>query len=404
MANPKSKVLPQIFNVYLFVLVAHCIDVFALKLKGDSTILGTNLYGHVIGIICIFVACLIKKKDVRAYGVDLRPKRIFKGLYRGAIFSLVPLAIVAGIFELIYMSLGFEWAKVQFIPPNLNYSNGAGILKATLIYAITIAVSVFMKELFFRGYALRSARPVYQFFDANLIQAILYIPLPLVNHARNVLFNTYGNAFDRLPFMIAIAVFYVVHEFMTGIKWGLLARVSGDIWLVFFDHYIYNFLAFSLLFSKSKITSWDTIVKLMLVQIISFIMVWIYYKKKMAEREKHKLQKELAEIEYRQKRERGVEAIDGMKEQNDINAKSNEKLLDDFSKGSVQQKIDEFSHTNLHMHHGSSSFSDDAQDDNLVDLKDININDFYREYAKEVEKRTQSSKESVSQILDDSEN
>ncbi len=404
MANPKSKVLPQIFNVYLFVLVAHCIDVFALKLKGDSTIFGTNLYGHVIAIICIFVACLIKKKDIRAYGVDLRPKRIFKGLYRGAIFSLVPIAIVAGLFELIYMALGFEWAKVQFIPPNFNYSNGAGIVKATLIYAVTIAVSVFMKELFFRGYALRSARPVYQFFDANLIQAILYIPLPLVNHARNVIFNTYGDAFDRLPFMIAVAVFYVVHEFMTGIKWGLLARVSGDIWLVFFDHYIYNFLAFSLLFSQSKISNWETMIKLMLVQIISFAMVWFYYKKKMAEREKHKLQKELAEIEYRQKRERGVESIDGMKEQNAINAKSNEKLLDDFSQGSVQQKINEFSHANLHMHHGSSSFSDDTQDDNLVDLKDININDFYREYAKEVEKRTQSSKESVSQILDDTEN
>ncbi|MCQ2471339.1 MAG: hypothetical protein MJ147_04805 [Clostridia bacterium] len=403
MANPKSKVLPQIFNVYLFVLVAHCIDVFALKLRGDSTIFGTNLYGHVIGIICIFVACLIKKKDVRAYGVDLRPKRIFKGLYRGAIFSLVPIAIVAGLFALIYAALGFEWAKVQFIPPNLNYSNGASIPKATFIYAVTIAVSVFMKELFFRGYALRSARPVYQFFDANLIQAILYIPLPLVNHARNVVFNTYGYAFERITFMIAIAAFYVIHEFMTGIKWGLLARVSGDIWLVFFDHYIYNFLAFSLFFSQSKITNWQTMIKLMLVQIISFVMVWIYYKKKMAEREKYKLQKELAEIEYRQKRERGVEAIDGMKEQNDINAKSNEKLLDDFSKGSVQQKIDEFSHTNLHMHHGSSSFSDDAKDDNLVDLKDININDFYREYAKEVEKRTQSSKESVSQILDDSE-
>ncbi|MCQ2479495.1 MAG: CPBP family intramembrane metalloprotease [Clostridia bacterium] len=402
MANPKSKVLPQIFNVYLFVIVAHTIDVFTLKLKGDSTIFGTNLYGHVVAIMCVFVACLIKKKDIRAYGVNLRPKRIFKGLYRGAIFSLVPIAIVAGFFELIYVALGFDWAKVQFIPPNLNYSNGASVLKATAIYAVTIAISVFMKELFFRGYALRSARPVYQFFDANLIQAVLYIPIPIINHARNVLFNTYGDAFERLPFMIAVAVFYIVHEFMTGIKWGLLARVSGDIWLVFFDHYIYNFLAFSLLFSQSKISNWETMVKLMLVQIISFAMVWIYYKKKMAEREKLKLQKELAEIEYRQKHERGEEAIEGMNEQNALNAKSNEKLLDNFTKDSVQQKINEFSHANLHMHHGATSFSDDEKDDNLMDLKDININDFYREYAKEVERRTQNNKESVSQILESS--
>lgn len=401
MANPKSKVLPQIFNVYLFVLVAHCIDVFVVKLKGDSTILGTNLYGHAVAIICVFVACIIKRKDVKPYGVVMNPKRIFKGFYRGAIFSLVPIAIVAALFSLIYAAFGPEWAKVSFVPPNLNYSNGAGIPKATLVYAFTIAVSVFMKEFFFRGYALRSARPTYPFFDANIVQAVLCIPLPLVNHFRNVFLNTYGDAFERLPFMIVVALFYVVSEFMMGIKWGLLARVSKDIWLVFFDHYIYNFLAFSLFFSQSKITNWQTMVKLLLVQSISFVMVWFYYKKKRTEKEKHRLERELTEIEGRQKRERGEEDSAEAAEKNERNAKSNSRILEDFSQGQARERTDAFSNAGLLRHRAVSSVPDDYKDEELVDLRDIDVNDFYREYAREMERRTKNSRDSVAKKLED---
>lgn len=404
MANPKSRVLPQIFNVYLFVLVAHVVDVIAIQLRGDMTVFGTNLYGHVIAIICVFVACVINKKDIRAYGIDLNPKRIFRGFYRGAVFSLVPIAAVAILFSLIYAISGAEWAKVSFIPPNLNYSHGAGIPKATLIYALAIAVSVFMKEFFFRGYALRSARPTYQFFDANIIQAVLCIPIPLVNHFRNVFLNTYGYAFERFPFMIAIAVFYVIHEFLTAIKWGLLARVSKDLWLVFFDHYIYNFLAFSLFFSQSKITNWETMVKLMLVQLISFAMVWFYYKKKRAETEKKRLKRELENIETRQNRERGAESFSGADAINEQNAKSNERILESYSHGDVQKKIDDFSNANLLKHRSISSKPKDYKDEELMDLREVDVSNFYREYVKEVERRTQSSRDDVAQKLVDSEN
>ena len=81
MANPKSRVLPQIFNVFLFVMVAHCADAFLLVTPGDMSILGTNLYGHFAGILCVFVACLIKRKDVRMFGLRIKPKKIFKRIF-----------------------------------------------------------------------------------------------------------------------------------------------------------------------------------------------------------------------------------------------------------------------------------------------------------------------------------
>ena len=50
MANPKSKVLPEIINVYLFIMLAHCADVFVVNLMGDSKAFGTNFYGHAVGL------------------------------------------------------------------------------------------------------------------------------------------------------------------------------------------------------------------------------------------------------------------------------------------------------------------------------------------------------------------
>ncbi len=406
MANPKSKILPQIFTVYLFVLVAHCADVLLInELGGDSKIFGTNLYGHVVGIIIIFVACMVSKRDIRSYGLVLKPKRIAKGFVKGAIFSVIPIVIVALLFELIYLALDFEWAKISFIPPNINYSGGIGIPKATAAYAFSIAISVFMKELVFRGYMLKYARPTYPFFDANIIQAFLCIPLPLVNHLKNFVFNTYGDARERMPLMVAIAVFYIVTEFMMGIKWGLLARVSRDIWPMFFGHYIYNFFGYCLFFQTSKISNWETMVKLFMVEVISFIMVWFYYKKKRDEKAKKMLEKKLASIERHERHEKGDDNYGKIKDRNEKHAEHNDKMLESFSHDDYKKKVDDFSDANLHRshHHHHSHHNPQGKDENLMDLNEVDISNFYKEYAKEMERKLQKDKESVKNQINDSE-
>ena len=427
MANPKSKVLPEIINLYLFVFLAHCADVFIVTLMGDSKAFGTNFYGHAVGLLCIFVACMIKNINAKSLGIDLRPKRILKGLYKGAIFSLVPIAIVAVICALIYLVTGLPRMKLQFIPPNINYSP-YGVLGSTIVYGVSLIVSVFMKELFFRSYVIKQARRAYSFFDANLIQTILYIPLPLVNHFKNIAYGLYPALPHYWLLMGSIAVFYIVHEALTAIKWGLLSRVSKDIWLVFFDHYIYNFIGFSLFLSQSKISNFDILFKLMAVQIISFIMTLIYYKKKRAEKEQHKLERRLLELQEGNLAER-EEA-----QRNSEHAKSNEGMLESFDPDTINQKVEDYSLPSHHRHHhhivpqsresdiekhnsdiiesvnegdvdryvsgykkefmhsmGTHDHSRQDQqaekDDMLMDLSDIEIDEFYKEYAKELERK-----------------
>ena len=205
MANPKSKVLPEIINVYLFIMLAHCADVFVVNLMGDSKAFGTNIYGHAVGLLVIFIACMIKKIPAPDIGIILKPKRIFKGLYRGAIFSLIPIAIVAVICALIYLVTGWERMKLQFLPPNINYSP-YGVLGSSITYGFSIIVSVMLKELFFRGYVIKQARRVYSFTDTMIIQTVLYIPIPLINHFKNIAYGLYPALLD--PYGLDSRVLY----------------------------------------------------------------------------------------------------------------------------------------------------------------------------------------------------
>ena len=419
-------------------MFAHCADLFVQKLSGDLSVLVTNLYGHVVGILCVFVACLIKRKDVRIFGLDFRYKKIFKGVYLGAFFSLVPILIVF-VFQLgLYAVTQSESLKPNFMPPNITitpYSVG----KSFLIFGLALIVSTFLKEYFFRGYLLKSARPTYSFADANIIQSVLYMTLSVATVFRNIFYGKYGPLNEWFSFFVILLIFYFINDIMCGIKLGLLTRVSGNIWAAFFCSYFYRFFAYSLFVSQTKITNVSSIIRLLAVEIISFAMVWIYYKKGMAEKERKKLEHKLKKLERRKKaytgaqeptRDRGYDKIES----------ANAGKLEDFSHESLKRQVEDYASSSHHSHHHRHSsapsqnkdlgslgeadvedyrrehekqFVDSLgshqsrrssgtarRDDKLMGLDEMNVGDFYKEYAKAVEKGFDDEKKVVMEKIE----
>lgn len=438
MANPKSRVLPQIFNVFLFVMLAHCADAFVLVTPGDMSILGTNLYGHFVGILCVFVACLIKRKDVRMFGLRIKPKKIFKRILEGAVFALVPIAIVCLVREGFYIVTQNEALKFAFSPPNTLRSH-FGVLKTTLIYAAAILVSIFMKEFFFRGYIIRSARPTYSFADANIVQAVLYCAVSATTIVRNLALGQYGGLKENLPFAVMLILCFIVLDFISGIKWGLLFRVKGDIWASFFDHWFYRVFAYSLFVSQTKVTRLSTMIYLIAVQTISFVMVYFYYKKERAKKKKQSLEREIKKIEHKKNVMNDIEATPAQTEAEIENADK----LENFSHDEIRKKVDEFSSVKSrhHRHHASAAASEEnndlvsldeggvgkrvseyknemissigkhsrpqnpgamppKEDDELLGLQDIKIDEFYQEYAREMQRKMDEDKNDMQAEID----
>ncbi len=318
MANPKSKILPRIFSVFVIVLVFHCVDAFYPSFMGDISSFGTNVIGSVLGIATVFGFCIVEKRGTLSIALSLHPLDVLKGLLSGLIFMVLPLAVVLAGQVLLLFVIDTGSSGLSLVAPNGNI----------IIFAAACALTAFSRELFFRGYVIRSMRPIYPFFDANTVQAALSVSLPLMLIVRNFVYGHY--TFDRILFIVAVVLFTVVNEFFGSIKRGLIARVDGNIWSSVFDNFFFMFLGYSLFVQTNIITTFAPLVRLLLAQGISFLIAVLHYKRQY---ERNKKQKEKAHEEMVRRHE--LVQQQEMEQQDDPN-------LEDISQRSVKDLVSDY--------------------------------------------------------------
>ena len=108
---------------------------------------------------------------------------------------------------------------------------------------------------------------------ANLIAAFLFgiwhIVMPL---------RSYMNGEMSFAAMALMSVGYIILAGIMGIKWGLLYRVTGNLWVGLGDHLFNNTVATNMLHVIS-LTGADElqIVRIMIAQLISFVFVLAVY-------------------------------------------------------------------------------------------------------------------------------
>lgn len=349
MANPKSRVLPRVFSVYVFVLIAHCVSLFIMRTTQARDIFGVNFFGHLAGLVCVIFVCFIRMEDIRRTGFAFGFKKVLSGLFKGAVFALVPIALMCAFQLLAYKISGIESMKLDFVLPNASGSPYSKAITLAL-YAGALIVSTLMKEFFFRGYVISCARFTYSYDDINIVQAILYSTLSLFTIIINAMFSVYGSFKEALGIVASLLIFFLVHDVLSGIKWGLISKVSGDVWIAFFDHFLYDFFAFSLLVNHDKTDYFASIIKLLCAQIVSFAMVYFYYKKEIKKSAVHKNDKversvrndELEDFSSVDIKKR-VEDFSGIKqtenEQKKPSVKNENEALVDVEKGDISSLI-----------------------------------------------------------------
>lgn len=108
---------------------------------------------------------------------------------------------------------------------------------------------------------------------ANLITALLFG----VWHFA-MLIRSFIDSKMELNQMLLLAIGYIILSGIMSIKWGLLYRMTGNIWFGFADHFINNTIATNMLHVVANNEADELqIVRIMLAQIISFIVVMIIY-------------------------------------------------------------------------------------------------------------------------------
>ncbi len=130
-----------------------------------------------------------------------------------------------------------------------------------------------MEEGVFRGLFIKTLSKTKPFMQANFIAAFLFGIWHMVMPIRS-----YVNGEMSFAAMILMGIGYMILAGIMGIKWGLLTRITGNIWIGLGDHLFNNTVATNMLHVVSlKSADELQIVRIMAAQIISFAFVMVVY-------------------------------------------------------------------------------------------------------------------------------
>ena len=275
MSNPKGRTLPNAFSMYFAMLAICCLDLFVFR--SDLTVLGDAFFSRFFSFIILFLYIKASKNSFSVLGISKKKEKFIAGGVYGALFSLVPLILVI-LCEVIYFtSSGSSGIRLIFSPPGIDSDSvGESITPfgVAIIYTLTTIFGTAFKEFFFRGFMLKNINKITGFFKANLLQSLLYTSFIVAVLVRNFIRGDYNSAPIKLTVFIVVS--FIAHEMISGIKRGLVTRVSGSTYIATVEHFICVFVSNSI-FITARYEEWGFMLRITAIQLVSLIMVIVYY-------------------------------------------------------------------------------------------------------------------------------
>ncbi|TNF68261.1 CPBP family intramembrane metalloprotease [Streptococcus salivarius] len=261
--------------IFVICSVARLIEYFYMRT--DETFLSENFLHKLFGILLLWGVlsiCNLRWKDI-GFSSDGTVSGIGKGLLFGLVCSVFAYAIESLTLFFLHRNVHLSFYASGFSLTNEKGSQ-AGILFILLSVLFNL-INVWMEEGVFRGLFTKILEGIsYRrslFFIAFLF-GIWHLVMP---------FRDFLQGESSLTNLIAMGIGYVILAGMMSIKWSLLYKMTGSLWLGLGDH-LFNNLASNLVHvvSNSEADSLQ-IVRILLWQLLSFAtVVWVYKKQSKA--------------------------------------------------------------------------------------------------------------------------
>lgn len=137
-------------------------------------------------------------------------------------------------------------------------------------------INVWMEEGVFRGLFIRALLEAGGFMRANLISAALFGVWHVVMPLRSCV---YGEM--TVPQTVIMSAGYILLAGIMGVKWGLLYRMTGSLWVGLGDHLLNNTVATNMLHVVSQSGADELqIIRVFAAQLVSFLIVLALYHRK----------------------------------------------------------------------------------------------------------------------------
>lgn len=280
----QDKTLNKMLNVFLICLIINALEYFVLINRFGIVTKGA--IGKLIGAGVIFYYMYKARLKPHNVGLSSNKRAVWGGIKNAVIFNTA--LIPAYMIEIFILSvIKKQDITLTVFAYTANYSSVGPIYWAANILLLVIInlVSALMLEILFRGILMKMGKSKFGFWQTSVIVSVFYAIWYLLIPLSKVIIGV-------KPYqLISLCVFYLLFEFAVSMKWCMCSRATGSIWLSFFDHFIFT-TAVGLVRvvnlmpnTVNNVDPWRNY-RLILIQVISFILCFIYYKKKMRRKER----------------------------------------------------------------------------------------------------------------------
>lgn len=271
-----TKYKPDHLCIVIFTLCLSVRFVEYFLIETDKTAIGENVLHKVVGIIIL--ALVLKWVNLSWSDIGFQRNGFAGGILKGLLLGSACFTISYG-FELAVFILQGNPAHLEIYISSFSLT-GSQIKNTDFVFFLLCVlfniINVWMEEGVFRGLFIRTLSETKPFVQANFIAAFLFGIWHIVMPIRSYIHGEMSFAA-----MVFMGIGYMILAGIMGIKWGLLYRITGNIWAGLGDHLFNNTVAANMLHVISaKGTDELQIVRIMAAQIISFVFVLIihYYK------------------------------------------------------------------------------------------------------------------------------
>lgn len=271
MYSLKKKPILNCFIIFTICLIARVIEYFVIRT--DESILSENFLHKVFGIILLWTILYYAKLKWRDIGFNT--KDIFSGIGKGLLFGFICCVFAYAIEGLILYNMNHSF-KLSFYTTGFSLNNDmnqqTGIIFIFLCIIFNI-INVWMEEGIFRGLFTKILEDISYNMSLFLIAflfGIWHLVMP---------FRDYLEGKSSISNLLVMGIGYVILAGMMSIKWSLLYRMTGSLWIGLGDHLFNNVISNLLhVVSNNEVDNMQ-IVRILIWQILSFVIVLIIYKK-----------------------------------------------------------------------------------------------------------------------------
>lgn len=266
--------------IFLICLAVHIFEV--LVIRTDETVLAECFINKIFGIILLFVVLGLLKWHWKDIG--FKKERVFVNLLKGFGLCFVFYAIAFAIEFIVLNSQGTP-AHIELYVTGFSLTGttakqtGIGFILMCIAFNI---INVWMEEGLFRGFYITYISKKHSQRTALFTAALLFGIWHIVTPFRSLL-----DGEMNFGVFLIMSVGYIILSALMGIKWGLLYKLSGSIWIGLADHFFNNCVVTNLLHVVTENGADEMqIVRVIIGELASFVAVIVYYlikKKKSAE-------------------------------------------------------------------------------------------------------------------------